>query len=61
MPNKRARDVSSFRTYRVLISLGIIYAAPHYSPFVVSAFSLTACTILALIFIRAGKKRRIGV
>ncbi|HET6454956.1 MAG TPA: MFS transporter [Armatimonadota bacterium] len=29
----------------------------HYSPFVVSAFSLTACTVLALIFIRAGGKK----
>lgn len=33
----------------------------HYSPFVVSAMSLTVCVVLAIIFIKEGEARRIGV
>jgi len=33
----------------------------HYSPFVVSAMALTACVGLAVMFIREGDGRRIGM
>ncbi len=44
----------------VSIHVGSINIVPHYSPFVVSALSLTVCLVLAMIFIKDTDARRIG-